>query len=94
MAIVYGKHKPTYQWYQNTYESWTYDIPIQHYFTNDTLRVAYSSMYDAWVIFINHHAMGQAPTLDEAKDLAVLLYKLHPDTHYSDDDDPRMPKFL
>jgi len=59
-----------------------YDIPSQQYFSNDTLRVSYSSLYDAWLIWINHHDMGKADTLEEAQALAIMLFKLHPDLRY------------
>jgi hypothetical protein len=39
-------------------------------------------MYDAWVIWINHHEVGKATTLEEAKTLAMMLFKLHPDLRY------------
>lgn len=76
------RHTPHHRWYQNSYKAWMYDIPTQHYFSNDTLRVAYSSIYGAWMIWINHYEMGKADTLEEAQALAVMLFKLHPDLRY------------
>jgi len=82
MAVPTTATNRAYQWYQNTYKTWVYEIPSQQYFSNDSLRVAYSSMYGAWMIWINHHEVGKATTLEEAQDLAMLLYKLHPDLRY------------
>lgn len=83
MAVpTIGTYIPAYQWTRNTYKTWVYEIPSPQYFSHDALRVAYSSMYDAWVIWINHHEVGKATTLEEAKDLAMMLFKLHPDLRY------------
>jgi len=90
MALV-EKHRAQYQWYQYAYKTWAYEIPRPDMYAHDVIRVGYSSVLDAWAIFINHIDMGQAPTLDEAKTLAIMLYKLHPDLHR--DSDPRIPKF-
>jgi hypothetical protein len=79
MAIVYGKHTPKFEWRQNGYKMWEFvvSLPVTHF--DDTLRVGYSSITDTWIIFINAREVGQAHTLKEAQDLAILLYKLHPE---------------
>lgn len=92
MAIVYGNHIPAHEWRKCAYETWAYEIPMRDYLRNDVLRVGYSSAINGWVVFINQHEMGQAPTLEEGKALAVLLYKLHPDLH-GGSGDFRMPNF-
>lgn len=82
MAVpTIGTYIPAYQWTRNTWETWVYEIPTPQYFSNNTLRVGYSSMYDAWLIWINKHDAGQAHSLHEAMNLAILLFKLHPEWH-------------
>ena len=79
MAIVYGNHIPKFEWLQNGYKMWEFVVssPVTQF--DDTLRVGYSSLSNTWVIYINAREVGQAHTLEEAQDLAILLYKLHPE---------------
>ncbi len=79
MAIVYGKHTPKFEWIPRGYKMWEFDVADHANFTIDTLRVGYSSLSNTWVIYINAREVGQAHTLEEAQDLAILLYKLHPE---------------
>ncbi len=79
MAIVYGKHKPKFEWVPNGYKMWEFVISDPINFILHTLRVGYSSLSNTWIIFINAREVGQAHTLKEAQDLAILLYKLHPE---------------
>jgi hypothetical protein len=79
MAIVYGNHIPQHQWHEFAYKSWRYTIPRQDAYHDDRLLLGYDSHFGAWRIFINDHEAAQVESLDDAKQLAVMLYKLHPE---------------
>ena len=79
MAIVYGNHLPKFEWLQHGYQMWEFVVSDIRNQLEDTLRVGYSSLTETWIIFINAREVGQAHTLKEAQDLAILLYKLHPE---------------
>ena len=85
-------HERPYEWEEYAYKTWRYIIRRPRAYYDDRIVVGCDPHSQSWRIFINAHELGQAPTLDEAKTLAIMLFKLHPDLR-QDSNDPRMPNF-
>lgn len=79
MAIVYGNHELKHEWREIAYKTWRYLISRPDAYSDDRLLLGYDQYSFAWRIFINDHEAGQVENLADAKDLAIMLYKLHPE---------------
>lgn len=81
MGKLYTKrfHKPSHQWHQSSFMTWTYRIHNPRHYMEDELIVRYvSNPTNAWRVYINDEYMeAHAPELGEAQDLAILLFNLH-----------------
>ena len=72
-------HERTNEWQEYAYKTWRYIILRPDSYYDDRIVVGYDPYSQSWRIFINAHELGQAYDLDEAKTLAAMLYKLHPE---------------
>lgn len=75
-------HERTNEWENFAYKSWRYVIHRVDSYYDDRILVGYDAFSQTWRIFINDHDVGHAHDVDEAKALAAMLYKLHPEWRF------------
>lgn len=79
MGVPTTSYEPTNVWYEFAIKSWRYIVPRPDAYFDDRILVGYDAFSQTWRIFINDHDVGHAHDVDEAKALAAMLYKLHPE---------------